>query len=152
MTEYFRWVNYDTLWLLNIAMENGRFTDDLWIFMMIYHLKIVIFQWLRLWAIYPDPYIPSGKRSHNYGKSPCYQWENPLFLWPFSIAILTSPEGIWLWDVLFAPVKFWWKPQVNGPWDILGPTPSREALEGSMNALWWLARGPYDVRKPTVDG
>ena len=21
------------------------------------------------------------------------QWENPLFLWPFSIAILTQPEG-----------------------------------------------------------
>ena len=30
--------------------------------------------------------LPSGKRLHNYGKSPCYQWVNPLFLWPFSIA------------------------------------------------------------------
>ena len=24
----------------------------------------------------------------NYGKSACYQWVNPLFLWPFSIATL----------------------------------------------------------------
>jgi len=31
--------------------------------------------------------VPSGKRLHNYGKSPCYQWENPLFLWSFSIAM-----------------------------------------------------------------
>ena len=34
-------------------------------------------------------YVPSfpttsGKLSHNYGKSPCYSWVNPLFLWPFS--------------------------------------------------------------------
>ena len=28
--------------------------------------------------------IPSGKRLHNYGKSPCYSWVNPLFLWPSS--------------------------------------------------------------------
>ena len=25
--------------------------------------------------------LPSGKRLHNYGKSPCYKWVNPLFLW-----------------------------------------------------------------------
>jgi len=23
-------------------------------------------------------WLPSGKRLHNYGKSPCYQWVNPL--------------------------------------------------------------------------
>ena len=23
--------------------------------------------------------LPSGKRLHSYGKSPCYAWENPLF-------------------------------------------------------------------------
>ena len=34
--------------------------------------------------------IPSGKRWHNYGKSPCYQWVNPLFLWQFSIAMLND--------------------------------------------------------------
>ena len=38
--------------------------------------------------------IPSGKHTKNYGKSPCYQWENQLFLWPFSIANCnTLPEG-----------------------------------------------------------
>ena len=30
----------------------------------------------------------------NYGKSPCYSWVNPLFQWPFSIAMLVClPEG-----------------------------------------------------------
>jgi len=33
--------------------------------------------------------IPSGKHTKNYGKIHHFQWENPLFLWPFSIAILT---------------------------------------------------------------
>ena len=31
--------------------------------------------------------------SHSYGKSPCYQWENPLFLWSFSIAMLVITRG-----------------------------------------------------------
>ena len=31
-------------------------------------------------------WLPSGKRLHNYGKSPFSSWVNPLFLWPFSIA------------------------------------------------------------------
>ena len=30
--------------------------------------------------------LPSGKLTYCYGKSPCYYWENSLFLWPFSIA------------------------------------------------------------------
>ena len=34
-------------------------------------------------------FTPSGKLTFSYGKSPCYSWENSLFLWPFSIAILT---------------------------------------------------------------
>ena len=29
-------------------------------------------------------YISSGKRSHNYGTSPCYQWEKSFFLWSIS--------------------------------------------------------------------
>ena len=33
--------------------------------------------------------IPSGKRLHNYGKIHHFSWENSLFQWPFSIAILT---------------------------------------------------------------
>ena len=33
-----------------------------------------------------SPHLPSGKRLHNYGKSPNFSWENSLYLWPFSIA------------------------------------------------------------------
>ena len=33
--------------------------------------------------------IPSGKLPHNYGKIHHFQWVNALFLWSFSIAILT---------------------------------------------------------------
>ena len=33
--------------------------------------------------------LPSGKRLHNYGKIHHFQWENPLFQWWFSIAILS---------------------------------------------------------------
>ena len=41
-------------------------------------------------ACFTSPYIPSGKRLHNHGKSHFFEiWVNPLFLWPFSIAILT---------------------------------------------------------------
>ena len=32
--------------------------------------------------------VPSGKRLHNYGKIHHFLWDNPLFLWPFSIAML----------------------------------------------------------------
>ena len=37
--------------------------------------------------------LPSAKRLHNELQNHHYQWVNPLFLWPFSIAILTQPEG-----------------------------------------------------------
>ena len=33
--------------------------------------------------------LPFGKHTKNDEKSPCYQWVNPLFQWPCSIAILT---------------------------------------------------------------
>ena len=39
--------------------------------------------------------LPSGKLLHNYGKSPCYWWENPLFLWPFTIAMLVYQRVPW---------------------------------------------------------
>ena len=35
----------------------------------------------------------SGQLSHNYGKSPCYQWVNPRTKWPFSIAMLVITRG-----------------------------------------------------------
>jgi len=42
--------------------------------------------------------LPSGKHTKNYGTSPCYQWVNhgksTISTGPFSIAILTLPEGI----------------------------------------------------------
>ena len=37
--------------------------------------------------------LPSGNLLHSYGKIHHFLWENPLFLWPCSIAILTLPEG-----------------------------------------------------------
>ena len=37
--------------------------------------------------------IPSGKRLHNYGRIHHFQWENPLFLWSFSIAMLVITRG-----------------------------------------------------------
>ena len=42
--------------------------------------------------------IPSGKRLHNYRKSPCYQWENPLFLWWLSIVMVMFTRGVGFWD------------------------------------------------------
>ena len=37
--------------------------------------------------------IPSGKRLHSNGKIHYVQWENPLFPWPFSIAMLVITRG-----------------------------------------------------------
>ena len=76
--------------------------------------------WSRSWALRPrDPITCSdfsasqkswkrrvpwrntrpGKRLHHYGKIHHFSWANPLFLWSFSIAILTQPEGSG-WDGL----------------------------------------------------
>ena len=46
--------------------------------------------------------LPSGEHTKSYGKSTHFSWENPLFQWPFSIAILTLPEAISVdkWDLL----------------------------------------------------
>jgi len=41
-----------------------------------------------LFAIANQSILPSGERLHSNGKSTHFQWENPLFLWPFSIAML----------------------------------------------------------------
>ena len=32
--------------------------------------------------------LPSGEQPHSNGKIHHFSWENPLFLWPFSIAML----------------------------------------------------------------
>ena len=36
----------------------------------------------------PHGFTRPGKLLHNYGKIHNFSWENPLFLWPFSIATL----------------------------------------------------------------
>ena len=48
------------------------------------------------WWIYSPSTIPlpSGKLLHNYGKIHHFSWENPLFLWPFSIAMLVYQRVI----------------------------------------------------------
>ena len=46
----------------------------------------LIIWWIYLWDMIG--YVPSGKRLHSYGKSPCYLWVNQRFLWPFSIVFL----------------------------------------------------------------
>jgi hypothetical protein len=51
--------------------------------------------------------LPSGKHTNNYGKSPCYQWLNPLFLWSFSIANCNKlPEGTNFMDFPASQVLF----------------------------------------------
>ena len=44
-------------------------------------LRITFLNILRNKKVITLHILPSGKRLHNYGKSPCYQWVNPLFLW-----------------------------------------------------------------------
>ena len=46
-----------------------------------------IIQWFSLVS------LPSGKLSHNYGKIHHFSWENPLFLWSFSIALFDITRG-----------------------------------------------------------
>ena len=61
-------------------------------------LRVWGLAWPR-WKMYTfcswkKPELPSGKRLHNYGKSPFYSWVNQLFLLPFSITV-SLPEGKW---------------------------------------------------------
>ena len=44
-------------------------------------------------------HLPSGQLSHNHGKSPCYSWVNPLFLWSCSSSQTLS------WLVVSTPLK-----------------------------------------------
>ena len=54
----------------------------------LFHLWYNFGGWFTIGLPQPYIWISSGKRLHNYGKAPCYQWVNPLFLWSFSIAML----------------------------------------------------------------
>ena len=50
----------------------------------IYH-GIFISMW---YTVYPmTSHLPSGKRLHNYGKSPCYSWGNSRTKWWFAIVM-----------------------------------------------------------------
>ena len=42
-------------------------------------------------------WIPSGKHTKSYGKIHHFQWENPLFLWPCSIATLNYQRVTFAW-------------------------------------------------------
>ena len=59
------------------------------------HEWVMILSWWLLSTPYGFHWFPQnevitrpGKRLHSYGKSPCYWWENQLFLWPCSRAML----------------------------------------------------------------
>ena len=55
-----------------------------WLVAYLYIMNCVYFQDVQYFKMG----VPSGIRLHNHGKSPFYSWVNPLFLWPFSIAML----------------------------------------------------------------
>ena len=61
------------------------------------------------WSNHNHNGVPSGKRLHNYGKSPCFQWENSLFLWPCSIANCWHNQRvllvIWLKRRFLIPIR-----------------------------------------------
>ena len=52
--------------------------------------------------------LPSGKRLHNYGKSPCLMGSHPLFLSPFSIVIFDITRW-YSFESNFRTVNFWVK-------------------------------------------
>ena len=54
--------------------------------------------------------MSSGNLTVCYGKSPFSSWENPLFLWPFSIAMLvyqTVYNPIYFSDFCLRLAVFW---------------------------------------------
>ena len=65
---------------------------------------------------------PSGKRLHNYGKSPLYSWVNPLFLWPFSMSQTVSLPG-------------WVDAKNPTIWDAWGHHPVERSLLGHREKL-----------------
>ena len=71
------------LWLQEVGARIGP--------AFLFFFQLITSSWFQL-------ILPSGKHTKNYGKSP-FLWVNPLFQWPFSIAIwcyfdITRP-GIW---------------------------------------------------------
>ena len=64
--------------------------------------------------------LPSGKLLHNYGKSPFYSWENQLFLWQCSIAMLNYQRVMVVMSVVCV---FWILLALGDDCDV--PCPSR---------------------------
>jgi hypothetical protein len=55
----------------------------------LYHASLI-----HMYSIYIYTLWISGKLLHNYGKSPCYQWVNPLFrLGHFPVRISAAFSG-----------------------------------------------------------
>jgi hypothetical protein len=53
-----------------------------------------IFGWFMAWFIIESDTFPSGKLSHNYGKSPLLTAKSTIIKWQFSIANCKRlPEG-----------------------------------------------------------
>ena len=61
------------------------------------HLMASVLGLVRCHILPEKMWIPSSQLNiynwHHSEKSPYFYWENSLFLWPSSIAILTEPEG-----------------------------------------------------------
>ena len=86
--------------LFDLLKDTGttRWLHEFWLSRScdIFYLVIsfVLFLWIRKSVVVMTPWLqttlPSGKRLHNYGKSP---WEKPLFLWPWSIAMFDITRG-----------------------------------------------------------
>ena len=78
------WENHrKTHWKIVVLWENHRKTHRKMVVLWENHRKI---HWKMV-------VLPSGKRSKNYGESPCVLWENSLFLWPFSIVVCMFTRG-----------------------------------------------------------
>ena len=76
----FKWIKWDYRWIK---------MDCYWIMMIMdqWDSRWFLNQWDFSWNVrMPTINLPSGKRLHNYGKIHNCSWENPLFLWPCSIA------------------------------------------------------------------
>ena len=82
--------------------------------------------------------IPSGELSHSNGKIHHFSWENPLFLWPFSIAMLVHqrvPQGC-----CHLLICCCWHLWTIHSWD----TPNRSNRSNRSNPCWWAETGSWE--------
>ena len=87
--------------------------------------------------------LPSGKHTTNYGKIHHFSWENSLFLWPFSIAMLNSQR------VVCEVGEFVIPRTLSGL--RLGMTePKKENAENANGE--WINVGKAIISNPYVDG